>query len=252
MFDEMIELKSIKEKEILRDSGRLAAQVLDYLKDKVEPGIQTRELDSMAYKFIIKHGAIPSFLGYKGFPATLCISINDEIVHGIPGRRKLIKGDIVKIDVGVYRNGYHGDTAYTYKVGKVSDVAGKLIEVTRECLVRGIKAAKCDGWSGDIGHAIQSWAEPNGFSVIRDFVGHGVGKKLHEAPQLPHFGKPGTGFILREGMVFSIEPMINEGHFEVKFRDDGWTALTEDGSLSAQFEHVVYIGKDNTEILTEL
>ena len=248
----MIELKSKQEKEIMRESGRLAAQVLDYLKDKIKPGIQTREIDSIAYKFITKNGATPSFLGYKGFPATLCISINEEIVHGIPGRRKLIEGDIVKIDVGVYKNGYHGDTAWTYKVGKVSAVAEKLVDVTKECLKRGIKAARCGGWSGDIGHAIQTHAEPNGFSVIRDFVGHGVGKNLHEPPQLPHFGKPGTGFVLREGMVFSIEPMINEGHFDVKFKEDGWTAVTKDGSLSAQFEHVVYIGKNGTEVLTEL
>ena len=248
----MIELKSEKEKEILRESGRLAAQVLEHLEDKIKPGIQTRELDSIAYKFIKRHDATPSFLGYRGFPASLCISINEEVVHGIPGRRRLKDGDIVKIDVGVFQNGYHGDTARTYMVGEVSDVARKLVEVTQECLVRGIKAAKCGGWSGDIGHAIQTCAEPNGFSVIRDFVGHGVGKKLHEAPQLPHFGEPQTGFMLREGMVFSIEPMINEGHYEVKFLDDGWTAVTEDGSLSAQFEHVIFIGKYETEILTEL
>ncbi|MBU1627427.1 type I methionyl aminopeptidase [bacterium] len=247
----MIELKSIKEFEIMRESGRLAARVLEHLEDKVKPGIQTRELDSIAYKFIKKHGATPSFLGYRGFPATLCISINEEIVHGIPSRRKLEDGDIVKIDVGVFKNGYHGDTAYTYKVGQISDVADKLVEVTRECLKRGIAAAKCSGWSGDIGHAIQTYAESNSFSVIRDFVGHGIGKKLHESPQVPHYGEPKTGFILREGMVFSIEPMINEGHYDVKFLDDGWTAVTADGSLSAQFEHVVYIGKYKTEILTE-
>jgi len=248
----MIELKSKSEKELLRESGRLAAQVLEYLTDKVKPGVQTRELDSLAYKYIKKNGAIPSFLGYRGFPATLCTSINNEIVHGIPSRRRLREGDIIKIDVGVYKNRYHGDTARTYKVGKISEVADKLVEVTRECLRRGIEASICGGWSGDIGYAIQSYAESNGFSVIRDFVGHGVGKQLHEAPQLPHFGEKRTGFILREGMVFSIEPMINEGHYDVKFLDDGWTAVTKDGSLSAQFEHVIYIGKDKTEILTDL
>ncbi len=248
----MIELKSHKEKELLRESGKLAAQVLDYLKDKVKAGVQTLELDSLAYKFIKKNNAKPSFLGYRGFPATLCTSINNEIVHGIPSRRKLKNGDILTIDVGVFKNGFHGDTAYTYKVGEVSEVADKLVEVTRECLERAIKVARCGGWSGDIGHAIQSYAEPHGFSVIRDFVGHGVGKKLHEPPQLPHFGERGTGFILREGLVFSIEPMINEGHYDVKFLKDGWTAVTKDGTLSAQFEHVVYIGKDETEVLTEL
>jgi methionyl aminopeptidase len=248
----MIELKSIKEKELMRESGRLAAQVLKYLEDKVHAGVSTKELDTLAYKFITKNGAKPSFLGYKGYPASLCVSVNNEIVHGIPGKRKLKDGDIVTLDVGVFLNGYHGDTAYTYKIGKVLPVADELVRVTKECLDLGIKATKCGGWSGDIGHAIQTHAESHGFSVIRDFVGHGIGKKLHEQPQLPHYGKAGTGFKLIEGMVFSIEPMINEGGYEAEFLDDGWTAVTKDGSLSAQFEHVVYIGKNQTEVLTEL
>lgn len=235
----------------MRKAGRLAAEVLDMITPYVEPGVTTEYLDDLCHKFILDHGARPSCLGYHGYPKVICTSVNHVICHGIPGPKKLVKGDIVNIDVTVDLNGWNGDTSRMFYVGdKVGVKARKLVETTYEAMMRGIEMVKPGITLGDIGHTIQKFAESKGFSVVRDFCGHGVGRTMHEAPEVLHFGKPGTGLELCEGMFFTIEPMINVGKYDAKILQDGWTAVTRDKSLSAQFEHSLGVTADGYEIFT--
>lgn len=251
MEREVITLLSSREIEKMRQAGSLAAQLLDYLEPMVKPGISTLELNDAAEEWTQKHGAISAPLGYHGFPKSICTSVNEVVCHGIPNAKQILKeGDIINIDVTPTVDGYHGDTSRTFFVGEPSTKARKLVEVTEECLRRGIAAVKPGARIGDIGAAIQDYAEANGFSVVRDFVGHGVSRVFHTAPQIPHYGKAGTGRKLRKGMVFTIEPMINEGTWEVEVLDDKWTAVTQDRKLSAQFEHTLAVTDDGVEILT--
>ncbi|MEW5724836.1 MAG: type I methionyl aminopeptidase [Thermodesulfobacteriota bacterium] len=247
---EVINIKTSEEIELIRQSGRLAAQTLDLLEGEIKPGVSTGHLDTLGHEFIVFHGGAPSTLGYRGYPKSMCISINDEVVHGIPGRRRIKEGDVVKVDVTVYMNGFHGDTARTYLVGRVSEKARRLVEATHRSLELGIAAVKAGAYLGDIGAAVQEYIEEQGFSVVRNFVGHGIGREFHEDPQVPHYGRRGTGRRLKEGMVFTIEPMINEGSWEVSILGDGWTAVTKDGGLSAQFEHTIAVTRNGADILT--
>ncbi len=240
-----------EEFEGMRRAGRLAAETLDFITPHVRPGISTGELDRLCHSFILDHGATPAPLGYKGFPKSICTSVNHVVCHGIPDDKKtLIEGDALNIDVTVILDGWHGDTSRMFPVGQVGVKAKKLIEVTYEAMMRGIAAVKPGATLGDIGHAIQSYAEASRFSVVRDFCGHGLGRIFHEAPSVLHYGRAGDGMVLREGMFFTIEPMINAGRYEVKVLADGWTAVTRDKSLSAQFEHSVGVTKDGVEIFT--
>jgi methionyl aminopeptidase len=248
----VIIIKSKREIEELRRSNAIVAEVFEKLKKVIVPGIQTKELDQIAEDIIRSRGALPAFKGYRGFPATLCISINEEVVHGIPGSRRIKEGDIVSIDVGVNMNGYFGDGAITIAVGEIDDVGKKLIEVTEKALYIGIEKARPGNRLFDISYAIQSWVESNGFSVVRDFVGHGIGKDLHEEPQIPNFGSPNQGPRLEKGMVFALEPMVNEGTYMVKILSDGWTVVTADGKRSAHFEHSIAITDGEAEILSIL
>lgn len=246
-----ITLLSHREIEKMRQAGQLAAALLDHLAPMVQAGITTLELNDEAEKWTKAHGAISAPLGYNGFPKSICTSINEVICHGIPHRKRVLQeGDIINVDVTPIVDGYHGDCSRTFFVGTPSPVAEKLVKVTEECLRLGIEAVKPGGKIGDIGAAIQSHAEAQGFSVVRDFVGHGISKIFHTAPQIPHYGKAGKGKRLRPGMVFTIEPMINEGTWEAVLLDDGWTAITKDGKLSAQFEHTIAVTEDGVEILT--
>lgn len=246
----MIVLKSARELDIMHEAGRIAYTVHMALRDLIRPGITTAELDAKAEAMIREHGGIPTFKGYSGFPASICASINDEVVHGIPGKRVLKEGDVCTIDLGVTYKGYVGDTAYTWPVGAISPDAKKLLDVTSEALERAIEQCQPGKRIGDIGHAVQTYVEANGMSVVRDYVGHGVGAKMHEDPQVPNFGTPGTGALLRAGMVLAIEPMVNAGGWQVKVLDDDWTVVTVDGSFSAQFEHTVAITDQGPRILT--
>lgn len=248
----MIIIKSKREIEQLKKSSAIVAEVFEKIKKAIEPGVQTKELDRIAEDIIRSKGAIPAFKGYRGFPATVCISINEEVVHGIPGQRRLKEGDIVSIDVGVNLNGYFGDGAITLPVGEVDEIGKRLIEVTERALYIGIEKARPGNRLFDISNAIQTWVESNGFSVVRDFVGHGIGKDLHEEPQIPNFGPPNQGPRLEEGMVFALEPMVNEGTHMVKILSDGWTVVTADGKRSAHFEHTIAITDDGAEILSIL
>jgi methionyl aminopeptidase len=248
----MIIIKSPRELEQLKRSNAIVAEVFERLKGMIAPGMTTKELDQVAEEFILLKGARPAFKGYRGFPATLCISINEEVVHGIPSQRRLKEGDIVSLDVGVNYVGYFGDAAITFPVGGVDPEAQKLLEVTEKALYRGIEKAKVRNRLFDISYAIQSWVESQGFSVVRDFVGHGIGRDLHEEPQIPNFGVPHQGPRLEEGMVFALEPMVNEGTSAVKVLSDGWTVVTMDGKRSAHFEHTVAITEDGAEILSIL
>jgi len=235
----------------MRRAGRLAAETLDFITPHVRPGISTGELDRLCHSFILDHGATPAPLGYKGFPKSICTSVNHVVCHGIPDDKKtLIEGDALNIDVTVILDGWHGDTSRMFSVGQVGVKAKKLIEVTYEAMMRGIAAVKPGATLGDIGHAIQGYAEANRFSVVRDFCGHGLGRIFHEAPSVLHYGRAGDGMVLKEGMFFTIEPMINAGRYEVKVLADGWTAVTRDKSLSAQFEHSVGVTRDGVEIFT--
>jgi len=234
----------------MRRAGRLAAETLDFITPSVQPGVTTAELDRLCHEFIVSRGAIPAPLNYRGFPRSICTSINHVVCHGIPGDKKLQDGDIINIDVTVILDGWHGDTSRMFSVGKVGVKAQKLIDVTYEAMMRGIKTVKPGATLGDIGHAIQSFAEANRFSVVRDFCGHGIGRVFHDSPSILHFGRAGAGPALREGMFFTVEPMINAGRHEVKVLDDGWTAVTRDRSLSAQFEHTVAVTADGFEIFT--
>ncbi len=251
MEKEVITLLSGRELDKMRRAGQLAAQLLDYLEPMVKPGVTTLELNDAAEEWTQKHGAKSAPLGYKGFPKSICTSVNQVVCHGIPNSKQVLKdGDIINIDVTPILDGYHGDTSKTFLVGQPSAKARKLVEVTQECCRRGIQAVRPEGRVGDIGAAIQEYAEAEGFSVVRDFVGHGINHIFHTAPMIPHYGRRDTGKRLRPGMVFTIEPMINEGTWEVKVLEDGWTAVTRDRKLSAQFEHTVAVTEDGVEILT--
>jgi methionyl aminopeptidase len=234
----------------MRKAGRLASQTLDYITPFVKEGITTEELNTLCHDFIIKHNAIPAPLNYHGFPKSICTSINHVVCHGIPGPKKLQKGDIINIDVTVIKDGWHGDTSRMFCVGKVSKLAERLVNITYECMMRGIEAVKPGATLGDVGYAIQTVAEKEGFSVVRDFCGHGIGKIFHMEPQVLHYGRPKEGIVLEEGMFFTIEPMINAGKYPTKTLDDGWTAVTRDRSLSAQYEHSLAVVKDGYEIFT--
>ncbi len=248
----MITLKSERELDYLRAASRLVAEVLEELRKIIisAPGITTKELDSLAESLILKRGAKPAFKGYRGFPSSLCTSVNEQVVHGIPGPYKLQSGDIISLDLGVKLNGYYGDAAITVGIGKVSNEVNRLLQVTEEALYKGIKQAKVKNRLSDISHAIQSHAEKSGFSVVRDLVGHGIGRALHEEPSIPNFGKPHLGPKLKRGMTFAIEPMVNMGKFEVETTKDNWTVVTKDGKPSAHFEHTIAIRGNKPEILT--
>ena len=249
----MVTIKTNREIQLMRDAGKLTAEVMELGGSLVKPGVSTKEIDDRLYKFIKKHNATPSFLNYYGYPGTACISINDEVIHGIPsGKRIIADGDIVSIDVGVLLNGYHGDMARTFCAGNVSEEAKKLIEVTKECFWRGIAHATDGARIGDIGHAVESFAHENGFSVVEDYVGHGVGTHLHEDPDVPNYGKAGKGMRLRKGMTIAVEPMINAGVKDVVQLDDGWTVVTKDGKLSAHYENTIAITDGEPLILTSL
>ena len=245
--------KSKAEIEKIRASSRLVAETLQRLSEAIRPGRTTIELDRLAESCVTKHGAVPAFKGYRGFPASVCVSINEEVVHGIPSSsRRLEEGDIVSLDFGVLKDGYYGDAALTVPVGDVSDEAQRLLRIARESLYNGIDQAKEGAHLGDISHAIQKHAEGAGYFVVRAFVGHGIGAHLHEAPQVPNFGPPGQGPTLRPGMVLAIEPMVNAGTHDVRTLDDKWTVVTADRSLSAHFEHTIAITNNGTEILTQM
>ncbi len=251
MGSETITLLSSREIEKMRRAGHLAAELLDHLAPMVKPGVSTLEINDEAERWTQARGAKSAPLGYQGFPKSICTSVNEVICHGIPNAKQILKdGDIINIDVTPILEGYHGDTSRTFLVGTPSPIAQKLVEVTEQCLRRGIAAVKPGAKIGDIGAAIQEYAESCGFSVVRDFVGHGVSHIFHTAPQIPHYGTRGKGKRLRPGMVFTIEPMINEGTWAAVVLDDGWTAVTKDGKLSAQFEHTVAVTKEGVEILT--
>ncbi len=235
----------------MREACRISAGALQLIGKAIEPGVTTAELDRLAERYILSQGAVPNFKGYHGYPATACISINNEVIHGIPtAKRKIQAGDIVSVDLGALFEGYHGDNAATFACGDISVEAQRLIDATRESLFEGIKMARAGGRIGDISFAVQSYVEARGYSVVRDFVGHGVGTSLHEAPEVPNFGVAGRGVRLMPGMTLAIEPMINIGKPDVKVMPDGWTVLTKDGSLSAHFEHTVAITSEGPQIMT--
>lgn len=246
----MIVLKSGNEIEYMRQAGKVVARTLDMVQKVISPGITTGYINDLAEKFIVGDGAIPAFKGLYGFPATLCISVNEQVVHGIPGDRVLIEGDIVSIDCGALVNGFYGDAARTYPVGIISKEAQKLIDVTEKSFFEGIKYARIGNRLEDVSHAIQACVESNGFSVVRDYVGHGIGRAMHEDPQVPNYGKPGRGVRLAKGMCLAIEPMVNMGGYHVKILSDDWTVVTRDGSLSAHYENTIAILDDGPEILT--
>ena len=250
----MVVLRSESELRLMKEAGKISGEALALAGSMVKPGVSTGEIDDAVRKFIISRGAKPNFLGYAGYPASCCISINNEIIHGIPSKKRIIKeGDIVSIDVGAIKNGYNGDNAATFPAGKISPEAEKLLSVTKECLRRGIEAAKSGNRLGDIGFAVQSYAEENGFSVVRKYVGHGIGEDMHESPDVPNYGKAGTGLRLMPGRMIAIEPMINAGSYEVNDNHaDGWLVTTADGSLSAHFEHTVAITKSGNVVLTQI
>ena len=246
----MIVCRSPAEIERMAAANGLVAAILAELADTAAPGVATRDLDALADRRIRDAGARPAFKGYRGYPATLCASVNEQVVHGIPSGRPLVEGDIVSLDMGVVLDGYYGDSAVTVGVGRIGPEAGKLLRVTEEALERAIAQVRCGARVSDLGHAVQQWVEANGFSVVREFVGHGIGTALHEEPQIPNYGEPGRGPRLAEGMVLAIEPMVNAGKPPVKVLADGWTAVTRDGSLSAHFEHTVAVTADGARVLT--
>jgi len=246
----MIAIKNSRELSLMREACRISAEALALGGSMVEPGVTTGEIDRAIRRFIEKQGAKPSFLGYGGFPASACISVNNTVIHGIPGNTVIREGDIVSVDVGACINGYHGDNAATFGAGTVSPEAQALMDATRESLYEGIRAAQAGNRVGDIGAAVQRYVEERGYSVVRQFVGHGVGTVLHEDPSVPNFGTPGRGQRLLPGMTLAIEPMINAGTFEVEILKDGWTTVTKDGKLSAHFEHTIAITTDGPVILT--
>lgn len=248
----MIVFKTPEEIAVMRESNRIIAHLFEHLEPMIQPGITTEELDREAELFIRSHNAVPAFKGYRGFPATLCTSVNEEVVHGIPGSRKLKSGDIVSIDVGALYDGFYSDSARTFAVGSISKKAQNLMDATRDALMEGISQAVPGNHLFDISATVQNVVESAGFSVVRDFVGHGIGRAMHEEPQIPNFGKKGTGPILREGMTLAIEPMVNMGTWKVVILNDGWTAVTADRSLSAHFEHSIAITSNGPLILSQI
>jgi methionyl aminopeptidase len=248
----MIILKSSEEVKKIAQACLIVAKTLDYLKDVVKPGITTREIDYFADTYIKANDASPAFKGYRGYPASVCTSVNNEVIHGIPSDRVLKEGDILGVDLGVYKDGFYGDAAYTFPVGNIRPDVERLLRVTEESLYIGIENARSENRVSDISCSIQRYVESNGYSVVRAFVGHGIGKELHEEPQIPNFGIPGRGPKLRPGMTLAIEPMVNEGGHEVLILDDGWTAITMDGKLSAHFEHTILVTSDKPEVLTKI
>lgn len=246
----MIELKTLSQIASMRKAGQIVAETLALMREMVHPGVTTQELDRVAEDYIRKQGAVPAFKGYNGFPATLCTSVNEQVVHGLPGLRKLESGDIISIDCGAVIDGYFGDAAVTLPVGDIAPEVKQLLQVTEESLHQGITQAARGHRLHDISYAVQSYVERYGFSVVRDYVGHGIGKAMHEEPQIPNFGKPGRGPRLDVGMVLAIEPMVNKGTFEVRTLNDHWTVVTKDGQASAHFEHTVAITENGPEILT--
>ncbi len=247
----MVRIRTQREIDLIATSCQIVADTLDMLTEHVKPGASIIDLDEMAETFIRNQGGRPAFKGYMGFPATLCVSVDDEVVHGVPNDRVLKEGQIVGIDCGAEKDGYYGDHARTFAIGKVSNDKQKLMDTTRESLMRGIAAAKPGNYVSDIGHAIQSYVEKFGYSVVRELVGHGIGSELHEEPQVPNYGQPKQGYKLREGMCIAIEPMINMGVKEVKTDSDGWTIRTADGEASAHFEHTIAITAEGPEILSK-
>lgn len=246
----MITLKSAREIELMRRAGKITAAARALAGEMVEPGVTTQEIDKAVYRFIRSQGAEPSFLNYNGYPASICISVNDEIIHGIPGKRVLKEGDIVSVDVGAFIGGYHGDCAATYACGKISDEAQRLIDVTKQSFFEGIRYAREGGRLSDVSHAIQEYVERNGFSVVREYVGHGIGRNMHESPEVPNFGLPGHGPKLLRGMTLAVEPMVNAGTAAIKQMSDGWTVKTRDGKYAAHYENTILITPDEPELLT--
>lgn len=246
----MIYYKTPEEIELIRESSLLVARTLAEVAKKVRPGVTTIELDRVAEEFIRDNGAIPGFKNYNGFPSSLCMSIDEQVVHGIPGNRTLVEGEIVSIDCGVLKNKFYGDSAYTFAVGEVSEEKKRLMQVTMECLIRAIENTRIGNRLGDISSAVQEHAEKNGYGVVRELVGHGLGKKLHEKPEVPNYGKRGTGIKLEEGLVIAIEPMINMGRAGVKQHKDGWTIVTSDSKPSAHYEHTVAITRNGPDVLS--
>lgn len=248
----MIICKTPREIDIMREAGKIVALTHQELQKHIQPGISTRELDEIAEKFIKQHDAFPSFKGYNGFPGSVCASVNEELVHGIPGSRVLKEGDVISLDIGAKFNGYHGDSAWTYAVGRIDDETQRLLDVTEESLYLGLEQAKPGERLSNISHAIQTFVEASGFSIVREYVGHGIGQELHEGPQIPHYGPPNKGPRLRPGMVLCIEPMVNAGSRYVRTLADNWTVVTVDGKMCAHFEHTVAITETGFEILTRI
>jgi methionyl aminopeptidase len=246
----MIELKTDREIQIIRENGSILARTLRLVQQNLHPGIRTTELNRLAEDFIKRQGAYPAFKGYRDFPASICVSVNEEVVHGIPGERIIKEGQIVSVDVGVFKDGYYADAARTFAVGEVSELARRLMLVTSRALDESLAYVSEGRHLSDLSHAIQTLVEQNGFSVVRDLVGHGIGKRMHEEPQIPNFGPPGQGVVLKKGMVLAIEPMVNAGSYEIDTRDDRWTVVTRDGSLSAHFEHTVAVTENGAQVLT--
>lgn len=248
----MIICKTPREIDIMRQAGKIVALTHQELKKHIVPGITTKELDTIAESFIRKHDAIPSFKGYNGFRGSICASVNEELVHGIPGSRVLKDGDIISIDIGAKYQGYHGDSAWTYAVGVIDEETQRLLDVTEESLYRGLEEAKPSARLSNISHAIQTYVEANNFSIVREYVGHGVGQDLHEDPQIPHYGPPNKGPRLKPGMVLAVEPMVNAGSRYVRTLKDNWTVVTQDGKMCAHFEHTIAITESGYEILTKI
>ena len=247
----MITLKSAHEIEAMRLAGKITAAARALAREMVKPGVTTQQIDTAVFLFIREQGAIPSFLHYNGYPASVCISVNDEIIHGIPGKRVLREGDIVSVDVGAYIGGYHGDCAGTYPSGQVSDEALRLIRVTQDSFFEGLKFAREGYRLSDISHAVQTFVEANGYSVVREYVGHGIGRNMHEAPEVPNYGKPGHGPRLLRGMTLAVEPMVNAGTAAIKQMPDGWTVKTADGKYAAHYENTILITAGDPELLTD-
>ncbi|MGZ4030685.1 MAG: type I methionyl aminopeptidase [Tumebacillaceae bacterium] len=247
----MIVSKSNVELDLMREAGRIVALTHKELQQAVRPGITTKELDQIADDFIRKQGALPSFKGYHGYPGSICASVNEEIVHGMPGKRVLAEGDVISIDIGANIHGFHGDSAWTWGVGQISETAQKLLDVTETSLFKGLEQARDGNRLTDIGHAVQTYVESQGFSVVREYVGHGIGQQMHEDPSIPNYGPPGRGPILKTGMTLAIEPMVNVGTHKTRTLQDNWTVVTADGSLSAHFEHTVAVTENGPEILTK-
>ncbi|MCD8552456.1 type I methionyl aminopeptidase [Seleniivibrio sp.] len=246
----MVVIKSKAELDLMRIAGSIVKEVLEKLEEFIKPGLTTLDIDKFAENIISSRDALPSFKGYRGYPSAICASINEVVVHGIPSDRKIVEGDIISVDVGAYKNGFHGDAARTYAVGKISKEAEDLMRVTKESFFKGIEKAVDGGRLTDISHAVQVHCESHGYGVVRDFFGHGIGREMHEEPAIPNYGRPNRGLRLRAGMVLAVEPMVTAGHYSVRTLKDGWTAVTEDGSLAAHYENTVAITPSGPEILT--